>query len=129
MSEELAAVWEAVKALEARQAVSEKQQEAFMGEVRGHLSRISEESREGRGNMIESNREVIRELHSLRVHVDAIVGQGTRDRDAYNRNAQGVASRMVTLEETVGELVRTVKALTTELLRRRASDVPGGAGA
>jgi len=123
VSDELAAVWGAVKSLEARQAASEKRQETFMDEVRGHLSRISEDSREGRGDLIESNQAVVSELHSLRVHVDAIVSQGTRDRDAYNRNAQGVASRIGTMEESVKTLNGTVQALTNELLRRRSTDV------
>lgn len=122
MSEELAAVWEAVRALEKRQVVAEGEQKKFRDEVRGHLSRISEESREGRGNMMDSNREVVRELRSLRTHVDDIIGRGTHDRDQYNRNAQGTAVRLGTLETTVAKLDASVQELTKELLRRRATD-------
>lgn len=122
MSEELAAVWEAVRALESRQAVAESEQKKFMAEVRGHLTRISDESREGRGDMIDSNREVVRELHSLRTHVDAIVRRGTHEQDQYNRNAQGTAVRLSTLEATVTKLDGSVQELTKELQRRRSTD-------
>jgi hypothetical protein len=106
----------------------EAQWKRFMGEVNGHVVRISEDAQSGRSDLIESNQAVVRELQSLRVHVDAIVSQGTRDRDAYNRNAQGVASRIGTLEASVEKLTVTVQALTHELLRRgMGTESPGRA--
>ena len=87
----------------------------FMDEMRDHIARLSEESTVGHSEMIESNNNAVSELRSLRVHVDAIVAQGTRDRNQFDRNASAVQTRMQLTESVLSELKTATRALTLEI--------------
>ena len=91
---------------------------AFKDEMRGHVARLAEESTVGHAEMIASNNSAVHELRSLRTHVDAIVAQGTRDRNQFDRNAESVALQMRALRDALAELrdaKREHKTATREL--------------
>lgn len=85
------------------------QMTAFVAEVRASITRISEEARIGRANLIESNANVVEELRSMRRTLEEHSEAENRHRNQYDRAAQAISSRLMTLEEAVAALKKALR--------------------
>lgn len=85
--------------------------DAFVTEMRAHMTRIGEEGRDQRLALLDSNRKMGEAVAGFRTTLDVMVAESSRALDAFqnaqnafDRNAQGGAARMKTLEAAVEEL-------------------------
>jgi len=82
-----------------------------MGEVNGHIVRISEDAQSGRHDLIESNQAMVMQFHKLEARID-------RAEEGANRHRESTAARIGGMEESfkdVREISRTVVATLKEL--------------
>jgi len=121
-----------MEAVERRLDGESKRLDAFMTEMRATLDRQTQESRDQRIAILESNDALRREVIGFRTTMDVVLSEHRRSLDAnqnaanaFNRNAEGMAARMGTVERVLEEL-REVKreqvAVTKELKRRAKKD-------
>ena len=83
-----------------------------IGLALGHITRIGEEGRDQRMNLIESNRYLAEMVQGFRQTLDVLVAEHQRGlnafniaQDTFNRNANGNAARIASLEKAVGRLL------------------------
>lgn len=74
----------------------------FMGEVNGHIVRISEAAQNGRHDLIDSNQKMVEEFHRLQARID-------RGEEGASRHRDSTAARLASMEEVVKLVGTTLK--------------------
>ena len=108
--------------LEAFMAEVRVQSSAFMAEVSGGVERVGREAREGRAEILDSNRSIGERLSVVIQNSDRNAADSDRTKNQYDRAANALAARVGNLEKAtdrIEAILARVELVVTESLPRR----------
>ena len=98
------------------------QSSAFMAEVNGGVERVGREAREGRAEILDSNRSIGERLSVVIQNSDRNAADSDRTKNQYDRAANALAARVGNLEKGMDRIEATlerVELVVTKSMPRR----------